>query len=76
MTVKRKKMKNKKIFVTYGYIATVIIGTAISEIQLMQYGYSGSETVGCVKNYKTRTALDCMRTINEVTGLNKQWRIL
>lgn len=69
-------MKNKKIFVTYGYIATVIIGAAISEIRLMQYGYSGNETVGCVKNYKTRTALDCMRTINEVTGLNKQWRIL
>lgn len=69
-------MKQTRIFEAAPLIATVIIGTAISEIQLMQYGYSGSETVGCVKNYKTRTALDCMRTINEVTGLNKQWRIL
>lgn len=69
-------MKNKKRFVSYGYIATVIIGAAISEVQIMQYGDGDSTTVGCVKNYKTRTALDCMRTINEVTGLNKQWRIL
>lgn len=69
-------MKQTRIFEAAPLIATVIIGTAISEIQLMQYGDGGSTTVGCVKNYKTRTALECMHTLNSMLHCNKRWRLL
>lgn len=70
-------MKSKRRhFVSAGYIATVIIGAAISEVQIMEPGAAGTETIGVVKNYRTRTAIDCMRTINSMLKSPKAWRIL
>lgn len=56
-------------------VAIVVIGTAISEIQVRQYDECGSTTVGCVKNYKTQTALECTRTLNSMLHVNKKWRL-
>lgn len=72
MTMKSKR----RHFVSAGYIATVIIGAAISEVQIMEPGAAGPETIGIVKNYKTRTAIDCMRAINSMLKSPKAWRIL
>lgn len=70
-------MKNKIVILeTYGYVATFKIGNALTEILLMQYGECGNTFVGCVKNNKTRTALDCTYVINSMLHCNKKWRLL
>ena len=66
---------NTRTFFAPGLFAFVIIGASISEIQLMQPGDGGSTTVGYVKNCKTRTALDCIRTINSFLDSPRTWRL-
>ena len=58
-----------------GYVAVVTKGKALTEIEIMNWG-GLPQTIGCVKNNKCGTALDCMRAINGVLGFNLTWEIM
>ena len=58
-----------------GYVAVVTKGRTLTEIEIMNWG-GLPQTIGCVKNNKCGTALDCIRQINNVLGFNLTWEMM
>lgn len=71
--MKQRMFKTKYGF--SGYVAVVTKGKALTEIEIMECS-NLPQTVGCVKNNKCDTALDCMRAINGLLGFNLTWEIM